>query len=994
MNVFARPQLKRRSLRHHALVATALCSFYLVPRAQALTYTWVGNGANGSWQTAANWNPGFVPNATYLTDLIFNGSNKKTNYNDVADFKLHSLSLQNTGWYIYGKRLAFQSGGLLESFGTNNQINNDLLLQKDPLSPTNLFNLNVLGGGSTLSLYGDISGTSQIVKKGTGSVILYGTNTSTGGMDIQEGSVWGHYDSYSGPLHLSSGTSAYFFGPNSGSFTGNISGDGTLIKRDDFTLTLTGINTLTGGLDIQGGSVIGNTNSFSGDIKFSGAATGRSVVFNQAFDATFFDNITATNAETLRKKGLGIVTLVGNVSSPMHFAVEAGTLVSTPTSYSNDVDVALGATYEMNVAKNAELTYGGDVSGAGRFRKSGDGALVLNKAIGTTDAFEVTGGRVTGTTQTLTNHFDLAKNTVLELNQGAPGTFTGQLVGEGSVRFTGGATYDFMAEQNSWTGRLAALWGTVKATPRSMGSSVSLLSAGVLEVDTKSEYFYNGLVNGNGTLRFVHGTILDLSNPNSQFSGRMESLSNYGNLILRPQIFGSETTVELFSGPTSGIEFISGGDYNFFGKFQGSGQFFNATQGIVTMKNADVFKDYTGDIEIYSGGIRINSHQWNGPVELIEYDSPLYVNQSFNDEWKGQLIGRGVFVKEGIGALKMASQEWKGLTRVAGGSLVFDNSSFSSERGYQVDKGGEMRLRGEDAMVYGGAIQNAGTVSGTGTIGTDLFNNLTGKVLVDSNDRLKVTGDVNNSGAIQLNGGVLQVDGTLANKAGSQISGRGTLRTGQDDSVATLKNEGAIAFSGGFSDVYGDVSNTGNGQLMSVGGGVATYHGDVVHNGKEIRTSAGARTVFLGSLSGAGSFTGSGTVEVQGDLRPGNSPALVTFDGDLELGSTATTTMELGGLLRGTQYDALNIKGHAYLGGALDVVFYKGFDAKMGDTFHLFDGSLIGQFDSLSLPQLNGGMHWDLSGLYTHGNIAAVPEPTSMIALAAGLGVMLRRRRR
>ena len=72
--------------------------------------------------------------------------------------------------------------------------------------------------------------------------------------------------------------------------------------------------------------------------------------------------------------------------------------------------------------------------------------------------------------------------------------------------------------------------------------------------------------------------------------------------------------------------------------------------------------------------------------------------------------------------------------------------------------------------------------------------------------------------------------------------------------------------------LYGKVTNTGTGSILTVGGGTTTFHDDVVHNGAEIRTSSGARTVFLGAQSGAGNFTGTGTIGVPThDARTMNS---------------------------------------------------------------------------------------------------------------------------
>ena len=56
---------------------------------------------------------------------------------------------------------------------------------------------------------------------------------------------------------------------------------------------------------------------------------------------------------------------------------------------------------------------------------------------------------------------------------------------------------------------------------------------------------------------------------------------------------------------------------------------------------------------------------------------------------------------------------------------------------------------------------------------------------------------------------------------------------------------------------------------------------------------------------------------------------------------------------------------------------------------------LSGEFDSILLPELGGGMFWDLSALYSDGIITAgVPEPGTLAVLTLGLcGITWRRRR-
>ena len=87
---------------------------------------------------------------------------------------------------------------------------------------------------------------------------------------------------------------------------------------------------------------------------------------------------------------------------------------------------------------------------------------------------------------------------------------------------------------------------------------------------------------------------------------------------------------------------------------------------------------------------------------------------------------------------------------------------------------------------------------------------------------------------------------------------------------------------------------------------------------------------------------------LDGGSSPGNSPASVTFQGDMVLGAANDLTMELGGTALGTGYDHLSVLGTASLNGRLAVAYYGGFSASLGESFDLFDlSSSSGTFSSL-----------------------------------------------
>lgn len=300
----------------------------------------------------------------------------------------------------------------------------------------------------------------------------------------------------------------------------------------------------------------------------------------------------------------------------------------------------------------------------------------------------------------------------------------------------------------------------------------------------------------------------------------------------------------------------------------------------------------------------------------------------------------------------------------AGKTVEIDNFGTLAATNLIMNNGGVLQLNGPNATVNGFFVNDAGVVQGTGRFAAGMNNSAQGIVRAKEGEHLIIDGfGMSNPGVIELKGGTVEYATALSNMASGVITGRGTFRGGTSNSGGLgVSNAGVMAFSGGTTDVHGDVLNAAGGKIVAAGGSVLTFYDDVVHNGAEIRTNAGSRTVFFGSQTGAGAFTGSGVVEFNGDLRPGNSPANVSMGGDVEFGATATLHVELGGMAKGAGYDAVTIAGEAALGGGLDVKLINGFTPTWGDSFEILTaaGGISGLFSNVTLPPLPGLLFWTM----------------------------------
>ncbi|MEM9353442.1 MAG: hypothetical protein AAGA92_10555 [Planctomycetota bacterium] len=287
----------------------------------------------------------------------------------------------------------------------------------------------------------------------------------------------------------------------------------------------------------------------------------------------------------------------------------------------------------------------------------------------------------------------------------------------------------------------------------------------------------------------------------------------------------------------------------------------------------------------------------------------------------------------------------------------------------------------------GVTVLNQSYVFGAGTFGAGGFiNTSTGELEVITGERMRFGGSSENAGEINNFGGQVRFAGSLVNQATGSVSGRGQFIAG-----GGWTNEGSFEFSGGFSDVLGDVENKAGGSIISSGGGTATFFDDVLNAGT-MRASSGATIAVFGAYSGNG-VEGPGLVNLEGTVSPGFSPGTSSFGGNLQLGDAASLLIELAGPNAGSGYDQVTVAGDLTLDGQLLVSLLDGFTPGLNQMFDIatVNGVLIGEFEGLgegASVGIFGGAELFITYAAGDGNdvalFTAIPEPTSLALLALG----------
>ena len=294
---------------------------------------------------------------------------------------------------------------------------------------------------------------------------------------------------------------------------------------------------------------------------------------------------------------------------------------------------------------------------------------------------------------------------------------------------------------------------------------------------------------------------------------------------------------------------------------------------------------------------------------------------------------------------------------------------------------GEIELVG-GAQLNGGILLNSGLLRGDGTIGSAVANF----------GRIEAIGTAAVPKELTFTAPVFNFADT----------GRITVRDAALRFGGGLTNDGTLAFPLGVSDAFGDIDNAGT--ITVTGGANVTFHDDVVQNGT-LRVSASGSTtsvvVFLGTFSGSGGTTGGGDVFFEGGVSIGNSPAEVTFNNDITLGSGSNTLIEIAGTGIG-DFDRFVINGDLALDdGSLSAVSFDGFEFAANQSFEVFDvrDALTGTFAGLNEGGVVGNFNgFDLFISYRGGDgndivLSTVPEPSSLAMIGLGGAALLRRRR-
>lgn len=755
--------------------------------------------------------------ATYATTL--SGTNTYTG----------ATVLANYGWLKLGG-----DASMSNSSAVRVNDNGTLTLLSDQTIgslASNSANARIQLGSYTLTAGGDHSSTS-----------VSGVVSGTGSLDKQGSGTWtlGAANIYSGTTTVSGGTLSI-------ASDGNLGAD-TVTLAAGTVLAVTGATTIDNAIVLSGNATVSNLASAT----LSGGISG---------------------AHTLTKSGSGTLTLSGT-NSYSDTTVNAGTLsVADDANLGSGVLTLDGATF--NVTTNSStidnaiviesgggtfnkasgtLTLSGSLNGVGSITKTGNGQLThTGSGTLTLDGANITTSSGSGA-MTLRSNIVLGNSGGIFNVTGGDITLNGDISGSGSLTRQGGASYLWLAGNNSHTGTQFVTSGwLVAASATAFGTGQIILS------DNTTLGFNSGIASFANNIVLADNVTLQNANPNNTVTTLTGVISESGgsrNLIVKGG-----------SGTNNAVVLAGNNTY--------TGTTTLAT-GTLKITNADNIS--SAGITLGSSGANFNISGSNVTLSNnINLTGSATISNDNAVTLSGVISGNTTLAKSGIGTLTLSGSNTNtGTTTVSAGTLVVDGSTSSATN---VSSGAT--LAGSGTLGGNVTVQNGGTLS-PGDAGVST---------------LTVNGNLNlNSGSTLA----LNINGATAGTGYDQVVVNGTV----DISAATLAvNHGYASASGdSYMVIVNDAADAVTGTFSGISEGSKF---NAAGNGTELITSyisgtgndLALTTPIAPTITNVSSSTANGTYKI-GDVITIN----VQFDSAVNVTGTPTLTLETGAIDRVLSY--------------------------------------------------------------------------------------------
>lgn len=784
--------------------------------AVALGQIWDGGGANNNWTTGLNWSGDTAPVNNGTATVRFAGVNRLAPTVDVSydvsgvifDSTAGAFNIQSIGSAILsvrGNGVTNNNPGTTETISVATSIAaSQTWTGTGPITAAGPVGLSAntltIDSPATITFSNVVVDTGSIVKNGTGAVVFTGSNTFSGGITLNNGTL--------------------AVGLNAGLGTGTLRINGGKFEGTGGARTLANVVVINGDFAIPSGTAV----TFSGPVTLTGQHKLTNSITNLAISGAIGENAASSELELA---GGGTLTLSGAaLTLGTSLKLSAGTFAATGLVVNpGHTFTQSGGTFTGSVINRGVFVYnGGTHSGNLANEASGDatinGNLTLTAALANAGTLRVTNARTLNfAAQQLNNTgtIELSGGT-LSANASTLFTSSGLVSGYGTISTTGTAFAN--------SGQIQVSGGNLTLT-----SNVAFSNSGTISVPSGRQLQWNGTANyGNtGLVQLAGGglagtgTFANSGGGEIRGSGTVQlPLANSGGLV---RATGPDplTITNLAGNNTGGGELRvdDGATLNIQSAFSSNGTI--VLEGASTALNLNSVTN-SGTLR---GRGRVTGAVLNSGVVRAEEGTLTFTSAGNTNTAAGRL-------EAGTASQLLYSQGLAtnaGLIALAGGTV--DNSTAALANSGRIEGYGTLRT---------GGLTNTGTLSVGGTL--DVLGAVTnnGVVSAAAGSTIRFFGPVNGPGSYTGTGTVTFLntfspgaspaavsfggDVSLESATSLAIELGGTAAGSQYDTVAAA---GSVALGGvldvsllaGFMPTPGDefqiVSSTGgvNGKFTS-----------------------------------------------------------------------------------------------------------------------------------------------------------------------------------
>jgi len=301
------------------------------------------------------------------------------------------------------------------------------------------------------------------------------------------------------------------------------------------------------------------------------------------------------------------------------------------------------------------------------------------------------------------------------------------------------------------------------------------------------------------------------------------------------------------------------------------------------------------------------------------------------------------------------------------------------------------------SLGVGGTLTNTSTgqitaLDDSGVYATNLANS--GRLQIGSFGALNINDNVTNSGTISANGNssIVNVNGRFTNNAGASLG----LGTNASASITNLINAGSVTVGSGSTLTVPPGPTAPKSALQGFlnSGTVDIASGGTIASQAQYTQTAGQTTIdghFNGTVNLAGGSlygdngTIAGSVTSNASFNIGDAPMTVgemSIMGNYTQRPNGSLTFDIASL---TQYDQLNVSGHAQLNGLMTVNLLNGYIPQLGNMFDIMNfASESGTFSTVVGLPINNQEHFTLEYNATNLTLDVVSGPGMQVSSGRG----------